>query len=200
MSQTQCPQGHFYTPAYEGDQSCPHCATIKKNLFETEAVYATVDANEVIDNKNSKPISADTSPRSRVGCGTKTVGIYSDERECPVAPVVGWLVCEQGPSRGKDFRIISGNNFIGRDADSSHIHIQDDESVSRFKHAAIIYEPKTRTFILMMGDSSGLVYHNEALVTSPVTLASFDHIEVGNSTLIFLPFCGSEYSWESTKA
>jgi len=145
-----------------------------------------VDTNNVI-----KP------PLKTAGSGTKTVGIYFHAEEGEVSPVVGWLVCEKGAAKGKDFRIVSGNNFIGRDNEKSHIHIEGDETISRFKHAAVIYEPKRRSFILTMGDSSGLVYHNGVLVTTPTVLNTFDRIELGNTELIFIPFCGTEYSWDS---
>ena len=37
-------------------------------------------------------------------------------------PVCGWLVCISGPRQGKDYRIKSGKNFIGR-ADDMDIQI-----------------------------------------------------------------------------
>ena len=32
-------------------------------------------------------------------------------------PVVEWLVCIDGPEKGRDYRIRSGNNYIGRSQD-----------------------------------------------------------------------------------
>lgn len=29
-------------------------------------------------------------------------------------PVCGWIVCVKGPRRGKDYRVMDGKNFVGR--------------------------------------------------------------------------------------
>lgn len=35
-------------------------------------------------------------------------------KDSKVDPVVGWLVCIAGSEKGKDFRIVSERNFLGR--------------------------------------------------------------------------------------
>lgn len=58
-----------------------------------------------------------------------------------IDPVVGWLVCIKGPSRGRDYRIRSGRNGIGR-SDAMDVPIAGDDTVSRENHAFLVYEPQ----------------------------------------------------------
>jgi pSer/pThr/pTyr-binding forkhead associated (FHA) protein len=107
---------------------------------------------------------------------------------------VGWLVCVAGPDRGKDFRIKMEKNFIGR-SPAMDICLSD-AAVSREKHAAVVFDPKKRTFWLLPGDSQGLVYVNDELVHSPSTLKQHDKIELGETKLLFVPYPLEEFPWE----
>lgn len=111
-----------------------------------------------------------------------------------VDPVVGWLVCIEGPERGRDYRLHTERNFIGRDP-SMDVAITGDPSISRANHAVISYNPKRHTFRLAPGDSRGLAYLNDEEVIAPVALAPYDRIELGETTLLFIPFCGERFVW-----
>lgn len=37
MNKIQCPQGHFYEPAFEEDQTCSHCVTVNRNIFDSKS-------------------------------------------------------------------------------------------------------------------------------------------------------------------
>lgn len=110
-------------------------------------------------------------------------------------PVCGWLVCISGPRQGKDYKIRSGKNFIGR-ADDMDIQILGDNKISRRNHGVVVFDPKKRQTVLLPGDSNGLVYHNEAAVYTPTVLDSYDVIEMGDSRFVFVPFCGDNFMWE----
>ncbi len=60
----------------------------------------------------------------------------------------------------------------------------------------IVYDPKKRNFYLLPGDASGLAYHNNEAVYSPVELAAYDVIQLGRSKFIFIPLCGVHFEWE----
>lgn len=60
-----------------------------------------------------------------------------------VQPVCGWLVCIAGPRQGKDYKIKSGKNFIGR-ADDMDIQILGDNKIDRRSHAIIVFDPKKK--------------------------------------------------------
>ena len=54
----------------------------------------------------------------------------------PMLPVVTWLVCIDGPSKGRDYRIHSQNNFIGRSR-SMDICIEGDNTISSERSAVL---------------------------------------------------------------
>lgn len=109
-------------------------------------------------------------------------------------PCVGWLIALNGEHVGTDFRLKVGKNFIGRNAQMD-IALTDDKSVSREKHAIVVYEPKAHLYLMQPGESSSLVYKNDELVLSPVNIAAYDRITVGEVDLLFMPLCGEEFNW-----
>lgn len=110
-------------------------------------------------------------------------------------PVVGWLVCIEGSHIGNSFCIAAGKNSLGRGSSNSII-LNRDNSVSREKHAILVYEPKKRNFYIQPGDSSGLTYLNDEYITESKKLADRDIIEIGNTKLLFVPLCDEKFSWE----
>ena len=98
----QC--GKFYNQ--EKEAACPHCsgevvAAVDKTLPVMTGAVASVDK---------------TVPTAGVARAAS-----DDERTMPVFrmetgidPVVGWLVCLSGSEMGRDFKVHSDNNYIGR--------------------------------------------------------------------------------------
>jgi len=111
-----------------------------------------------------------------------------------VDPVVGWLVCLAGPDRGRDFRLHAEKNFIGR-APSMDVCVAGDETVSRERHAVVIFDPKKQAFWALPGDAAGLVYLNGDIVHVPAQMQRDDILEVGQTKLALIPFCGDKYTW-----
>jgi hypothetical protein len=109
-------------------------------------------------------------------------------------PVTGWLICIDGPSKGRDYRIMTEKNFVGR-ADGMDIQVLGDNHIARRNHAVLVYDPKKRKTILLPGDSQGLVYVNDEAVYAPVELAPYDSIELGKSKFLFIPLCGENFEW-----
>jgi len=120
-------------------------------------------------------------------------GVFIDELEI-LNPVTGWLVCIEGPSKGRDYKIRTEKNFIGR-SDGMDIQILGDNAIARKNHAVIVYDPKKRKTLLLPGDSHGLVYYNGDAIYGPVDLAPFDTIELGKSKFLFVPLCGENFEW-----
>ena len=114
-------------------------------------------------------------------------------------PVVGWLVCLEGPDRGKDFRLRIEKNYIGR-SQSMDVMIEGDNTVSRERHGLVIFDPKRRAFWVLPGEASGLVYLNGELVNTPMEMQRDDVIELGQTKLVLIPFCGDRYSWDDSDA
>lgn len=111
-------------------------------------------------------------------------------------PCVGWLVALGGEHIGTDFRLKVGKNFIGR-SPKMDIALTEDKSVSRERHAIVVYDPKSNMYLIQPGESSSLVYHNNNLLLIPEKLEAYDMITVGDVNLLFMPLCGAKFSWGS---
>lgn len=109
-------------------------------------------------------------------------------------PCVGWLIALGGGHIGTDFRLKAGKNFIGRNANMD-VALTEDKSVSRDRHAIVVYEPKQHLYLVQPGESSSLVYKNNEVVLSPVELKAYDMITVGDVNLLFMPLCGEKFNW-----
>lgn len=109
-------------------------------------------------------------------------------------PCVGWLVALGGEHLGTDFRLKVGKNFIGR-SPKMDIALVEDKSVSRDRHAIVVYEPRAHLYMVQPGESSSLVYRNNEVVLTPMKLEAYDMITVGDVNLLFIPLCGEEFNW-----
>jgi len=177
---TRCSHGHFYDASKHS--SCPYCGV----GADIEGKTRRVPSAPAHENRSAPPAPVSDAGVTRAAYREAATGI---------SPVVGWLVCVAGPDRGRDFRIHAEKNFIGRSS-SMDIVIAGDDSVSREKHASVAYDPKKRTFWLLPGDASGLVYLNEQLVNTPSSLKSRDTIEIGKTKLMFWPLCDDKFHWD----
>lgn len=110
------------------------------------------------------------------------------------SPCAGWLVAVGGVHIGRDFPLKLGKNFIGRDR-SMDVVLDGDKSVSRNKHAVLVYDPKSQLYLVQSGESGKLVYLNNEVVLSPTKLSAYDMITVGEVNLLFLPLCGDRFNW-----
>ncbi|HZW26238.1 MAG TPA: FHA domain-containing protein [Gallionella sp.] len=190
MAWTECSQGHTYNS--DEHSMCPHCGVKAGPTVIHNPPVGVVGFAE-------KSVSRGAVPASNAG---KTVAILptragqsADSNQTTFDPVTGWLVCTKGKDCGKDFRIVSGWNGIGRDP-SMAICIPSDESISRQDHAKILYESKKRTFHLAAGDGRNAVYLNGDVLLQPAQLKYSDVIELGNTQLRFIPLCGEQFVWE----
>ena len=113
----------------------------------------------------------------------------------PVEPVCGWLACIDGARKGQSFVLHAGKNFIGR-GDDMDVQILGDLQIARRNHAVIAYDPKNRKFMLVPGESEGLVYLNGQSVYQATLLLDMSMIQLGNTTLVFRPLCGDNFDWD----
>lgn len=122
----------------------------------------------------------------------KTRGRYTTET---AEPVVGWLVCIQGESQGESFKLYDGKNSIGR-MRTNKVCLADENSVSREKHAIVIFDAKNTAFYLQPGDGDKITYLNDSPVFVPQQLKEFDKIQLGDCELLFIPLCSERFKWE----
>lgn len=110
-------------------------------------------------------------------------------------PVVGWLVIIEGPGKGRSLELGVGANAIGRDKGQKVKLDFGDSHISREKHALIVHDPKSMRFFLQSGDARNLTYLGEEVVLNPVQLTGREIIVVGETRLMFVPFCGPDFGW-----
>lgn len=223
MDMIKCQNGHYYDA--EKNSTCPYCANGGVNgisaaedktasfldegvgLFSTVGSYAVTESElpgSPVKNNEEDPTVAFSTPPQLEDDG-KTVGYIASKREKnksdeanPIEnvnnPIVGWLVCVEGLHCGKAFELHEGRNFIGRDKNMD-ISLEGDHTVSRKNHAIVIYEPKHRQFYAQAGESQSLFYLNDEAVLDHKLLEDHDVIMVGETKLVFVPFCDKNFGW-----
>jgi hypothetical protein len=187
-SMTRCPNGHYYDPDFHS--SCPFCGVqgLDVDIEKTRAKRPGTPDEELGATRASRGMPADDEG--------KTVGIFV--KKLGVEPVAGWLVAISGPGKGNDYRIVSDRNYIGR-SNKMDVVIKGDETISRESHAIISYNPKKQTFRLLPGESKRLTHLNDEEVIEPVRLKPYDVIELGQTKLMFIPFCSDKFSWDQVE-
>lgn len=219
MEIVRCANSHFYDA--EKYSSCPICAgeSGSKNNLMSDILDTTYFAdttpnpgpdsgNQIEEIDRTMPISpispvipqnyespeiedyGSTQPANVFDMGTTNAnkGIFN--------PVVGWLVCIKGESRGADFQIHSQYNYIGR-AKHMDICIPTDPHISAEKAAVLAYDNNDKTFFFSPGSGHNLVRINGSVVMSPVVLKAYDVLTIGETQLLFVPLCGDHFDWNN---
>lgn len=121
-----------------------------------------------------------------------------NEESAPFDPVVGWLVCIDGATKGTDYRIHSQNNYIGRSA-RMDISIPGDPHISAENSAIIAYDNEDRTFYFGPGSGRNIVRVNGKPALSVEKIEAYDVLTVGTTKLLFVPLCGDRFDWNEKK-
>lgn len=182
---TRCPEGHFY----DGSKfrTCPFC----QQAGPVKATQPMVSPQPADPLRTPEPPAVpSTTPDDMV----QTVGYYENMQD---QPVTGWLVIVGGPGRGKDFRLRPGRNYIGRSGDMDVV-LDADQTVSRNKHAIIVFDPVSRATLCQPGESRELFYLNGRMVTEASALKPRDILSIGKTRLAFIPFCDEGFSWDDS--
>ena len=168
----KCDNGHWYDASV--NKSCPHCkrdseklgirlddieeddhtvSIAEVDLSLGEELGAIIGSANQASIDNIAPISGEFSADS-----DKTISFgFFDMMNTP--PAVGWLVCMTGTEKGKDYRLHSEKNFIGRST-SMDVVLLDDKKIARDKHCSIHYDPKGNAFYVS-SEKGNITYINE---------------------------------------
>lgn len=198
MEMRKCENGHYYDASI--NNTCPYCnnqmgyASFSADTGKTMPVGAMgIDTGKTLP---VQPESGSTLPldfnSSAVKDEGKTIAVIKEEMG--LDPVVGWLVCISGSEKGKDYRIHADNNFIGRSS-KMDICIDGDDTISRDNHAIISYDTVDGIYYFSPGDGRSIVRYNGKAIFQTTELKSHDHIIIGKTELIFVPFCNEQFSW-----
>lgn len=202
----ECPNGHYYNAAVHA--SCPECANAGVGAAAPSFPKTTRPGADTppVPTPISAPAQASSmghtmpvnnrdyvagGPATPFGVPTEPGGNLAADSQ--IDPVVGWLVCIDGPLRGVDFRIHDGYNYIGREEGDIHIH--GDNQISRQKHAVISFYAKRQTFHVGPADGRNIIELNGEPVFNTTEMKSFDVLTVGSTKLMLVALCGSQFSW-----
>ncbi|WP_175545495.1 FHA domain-containing protein, partial [Ruminococcus sp. YE71] len=111
--------------------------------------------------------------------------------------VLAWLVVTNTSSKGKVFTLTDVKMTVGR---SDHerpvdIDLRNDRSVSRGAQAVVIYDPLNKKFLLQSLGGKTFVYLNRELVLTYSELRPYDTLRLGETEMVFVPFCTEKFSW-----
>ena len=189
MPIAQCSNGHYFDD--QKYAACPHCAaesSPKKSVdSKTIAMYNA-------DNAEFREETPVRGGRMRIETKSKdevTVGLFTSKMDAD--PVVGWLVGLSGFEKGRDHRLHTGRNFIGRSM-KMDVSLADDEHISRENHCSILYDPEKVSFYVAPGEGTN-TYMNDDLLMKPEILTDGDTIRIGDTELVFAAFCKGDRKW-----
>ena len=197
----QCPNGHYYNSALH--PTCPICA--QGSIPATEPFPATsapggtymADSPYMAENPGfprTEPVSVDRSVSTPSTPFQPTM--IGGDLNVPggVEPVVGWLVCVEGPMRGNDYRLHAGYNHIGREL--GDVRISGDQQISRQNHAMVAFDDADGIYYAGPSAGRNLLKVNGKTVLNAVELNRYDIILIGTTKLMFVPLCGEHFSWK----
>ena len=185
MAVVRCEMGHFYDDGKY--PSCPHCESSAGGMEDAKTVSGAA-VERKLRSAGQQIVDFGAAARG----DEKTVGIYKKKHGWD--PVTGWLVCVAGPDKGREYRLHTGRNFLGR-AVNMDIPVTGDMEISRENHCSVVFEPKSRVFLLAPGSAN--TYLNGRPLAESTVLSASDVIGAGSSEFVFIPFCGEGRVWES---
>ena len=201
MEMRKCENGHYYDASIYSE--CPYCKM--SSAGATQPLTSPVSPGQMPGDGRTIPLdfgSDRTVPVTGGMAGPSYTPSESNisgrteafiKEELGMDPVVGWLVCIKGPERGRDFRIHSDYNYIGR-SERMDICVRD-ETISRENHAVIGYDLKEQLFYFAPASGRGIVRLNGKALLTTAELKSHDQLEIGKSTFLFIALCGEQFHW-----
>ncbi len=197
MRMVTCDNGHYYDQ--EKNSTCPYCAnssgidiktkkTLVQGVDESEktALYqgnGTLDDEKTVYNPSGS-MRQDSQQQ-----------VQSSDNDSMIL-LSGWLVIISDKGKGENYTLTFGMNTIGR-SENNHISIQNnDATISRERHAIIIYDYDNNIFFIKHGEGQYLSYLNGEVLIDTKQLKANDRIKVGSTELIFVPLCDDQFNWK----
>lgn len=226
IKMVQCPNGHYYNAAMHS--VCPECgqragdgisatvgvggtggigATVgvgaAGNMGGSGNIGATVGVGGAVSGgggyqNNTIPVTPRNENPSVDGYEPTIIGGDSFGNETAAEPVVGWLVCVDGPMKGTDYRIHAGYNYIGREVGDIHIH--GDNQISRQNHAMIAYDSGDHTYYFGPSGGRNLIKVNGKTILNAVEVKNYDVFTIGTSKMMFVGLCGPHFDWNEGRS
>lgn len=106
-------------------------------------------------------------------------------------PVIGWMVCIEGPDKGVDFNLVNApaGNGIGANENMAVV-IRGDKDVLDENHGIIRFDENCQKCFIVPGHGKRIIRLNNQVVFGPMYLKPYDRISIGASEYIFMPYGG----------
>lgn len=206
MAMVQCENRHFYDNRKH--TYCPHCPVpgLKDVKVPGTQAASMNRASTPVTAPATEPAWSTPAPEAthraaaspaRGSTSGVTVGVF--QKQMRFDPVCGWLVCVEGVNKGRDYRLHSDRNTVGR-APNMDVCIEGDDTISREDHCQVVFSPRSKTFSIVPGTGRNLVYLNGEDVLAAMKLEAYDRLDLGRGGFLFLPFCSDRFDWGPEKA
>ena len=112
--------------------------------------------------------------------------------------VTGWIVQIDGANPGKEYRIHSGYNYIGRA--EGDIRVEGDDYISSVKDSQIYYDATNVAFYTShVNGANAVCVNGEPVVSGAAKLKAYDILMIGKTRFVFVPLCSEQFNWEDAK-
>lgn len=212
MATATCSNGHIYDTSIHPD-CCPYCGSSGRTIDFEADVNATVSSESQLSDIG-KSVMVTTITPEELGPTTAPKGfdptvwpVDGPVRQDPIDrtrpvfvpregndPVVGWLVCVKGRTVGRDYRLSARTNTIGR-GPGMDVQIPEDDTITSHIHAKLDYDALNNDFYLIPANNTNTVYINRAPVYAAQKLTAYDSIILGQTEVLFVPFCCDRFVW-----
>lgn len=195
MANKRCEKGHYYD---EASPRCPYCPvvdplsigqTTTANMQEGRTEPANSGPAQKSDDSSPRPFG----PRQQQSDANKTIPVML--KTTRIDPVVGWLVCVKGSNKGRDYRLLTGRNNVGRAPDMD-VLIEGDGTITRERQCEVVYSKKSKTFHIVPGTGRNLIELNDEEILETRALQPYDRIGIGQGLFMFVPLCGGRFDWD----
>ena len=160
------------------------------------AQFGNISYRKYTDNSSSNtPEKREVETSVSSAAAKKETYDNADKKPKKSELLVGWLVDISGENKGRSFELHFGNNTIGNDANAD-INIDYDQYITPGIHGIIAYSQANNIFIIDPCGNSFLVWINGMPLQRRAILSAYTVISIGSVELIFVPLCGSEFSWK----
>lgn len=209
---SECGKGHVYDSDLYA--TCPYCSDSSTSIeFGGKAASRGIPKTGPVGGYSftsdvpASTLRPDSAPEVPTGIKKtspiqQTVGPDGIKRTTVISPVggakelvAGWLVCVEGRNLGKDYRLYARNNTVGM-SNKNDVVIPDDPTISNEKQLIISYDPRGNEFTAWSADGKNNNYLNNKALYTATPLKAYDLLEVGQTKLIFIPFCSEAFQWK----
>lgn len=190
MPLIECGKGHIYNT--DTHSACPYCASGEVRVTDPRKTLPADGAVSVAAAAKTMPPEGFYPPGRPAAEAGATVGVMC--ARLGTDPVVGWLVCVDGPDKGNDYRLLGRVNSIGR-SEEMDVCVRGDDTISARCHAKLSYSEASNRFFLSPAENKNVIFHNGTELLMPAQLAPFDRIMLGRTTLLFVPLCTEQFTW-----